>query len=131
METFTPRMKGVFLDRRPQEVSRARRAIRDSLCGYPKEVVGLVEQCASETVTNAVVHSEGGAVMVVIVELEDRVRIEVIDDGSERNSPRLREGVGVGEECGRGLFLVKALSDAWGAHMDDFGVNVWFEVGLG
>lgn len=133
METFTPHTKGILLDRRSDEVSRARRAIRSNLSGCTQSTIDLVEQCASETVTNAIVHSESkdnsGTIMLVIVELPDRIRIEVIDDGAADSAPEIPES-GDGMESGRGLFIVNALSDAWGSYVDESGRNVWFEVNI-
>ncbi|WUH96800.1 ATP-binding protein [Spirillospora sp. NBC_00431] len=133
-ETFSPELRPILLRSFPEEVPRARRAIRNNLLAYPTAVVDTVEQCASETVTNAIVHSDtaekSGFIMLVIVELQDRIRIEVIDDGSEKNSPQPNKDAELSDMDGRGLFMVDTLTDAWGTHVDEDGRNVWFEVNI-
>ncbi|GAA4235626.1 hypothetical protein GCM10022254_43260 [Actinomadura meridiana] len=129
-------MKGLLLKCLPEEVSLARRAIRKSLSGYRREVVDNVEQCASETVANAIVHSGGEGdgedvtIMLVIVELREKVRIEVIDGGAEGGVPEIGAHDDMEGESGRGLFIVETLADAWGTYVDEHGRNVWFEVNL-
>ncbi|MFC4049181.1 ATP-binding protein [Actinomadura syzygii] len=133
MKTFTQPMKGVTLCCSPEEVSRARRAIRVGLMErFPQHVVETIEQCTSETVTNAIVHStskdNGGKILLLIIELRDRIRVEVIDGGSSHSTPRITEPGTPYPEHGRGLFLVNALASAWGSYADETGGNVWFEV---
>ncbi|TYK52339.1 ATP-binding protein [Actinomadura decatromicini] len=133
MKTFTSPMKGVTLSCSPEEVSRARRAIRVMLTErFSQNVVEVIEQCTSETVTNAIVHSaskdNGGKVLLLVIELWDRIRVEVIDGGSAHSTPRITEPGTQYPEHGRGLFLVNALASAWGSYVDETGGNVWFEV---
>ncbi|WP_344895163.1 ATP-binding protein [Actinomadura meridiana] len=133
-EAPAPLMKGLLLRCCPEEVLLARRTIRQTLSGYRRDVVELVEQCASETVTNAIVHSdsksdgETGTIMLVIVELPEKIRIEVIDDGAKDSAPQIDAREDIEKEGGRGLFIVETLADGWGTHVDEHGRNVWFEV---
>lgn len=84
----------------------------------------------SELVTNSVVHANVGAngtVTVELMRLDGRVRISVIDPGSQLE-PRIlqpdHERVG-----GLGLFVVRELSDAWGVVRDRTGGSrVWCDI---
>lgn len=133
-EAVTPSMKGLLLNCLPEEVSVARRAIRRCLYRYRREVIELAEQCASETVANAIVHSDSkkngndGVIALVIVELREKIRIEVIDDGAVNNKLAIDTHEDMEKESGRGLFIVDALADRWGTRVDEHGRNVWFEV---
>jgi anti-sigma regulatory factor (Ser/Thr protein kinase) len=84
----------------------------------------------SELVTNSVLHADVGADRTLTIELEtldDRVRISVIDHGSELEPhmvPADSEAAG-----GFGLLLVNTLSAAWGVLHDAGGLTrVWFEL---
>jgi anti-sigma regulatory factor (Ser/Thr protein kinase) len=83
---------------------------------------------ASETVTNAILHSDsrqaGGTVTITAVEIGGGVRIEVADQGSDRSTPEVK-GFGC-VSGGHGLFLVQTLADQWGYLRDDCGTTVWF-----
>ena len=88
----------------------------------------------SELVTNSVKHSEsgrpGGTVTVTLLSVPDRIRVEVIDDGSE-NVPALRLGEAESPELaesGRGLQLAEFLSANWGYYRDTAGTVTWFEL---
>jgi serine/threonine-protein kinase RsbW len=79
----------------------------------------------TELVTNAIRHGPGGPVEVAIVAGGKGIRGEVADPGPGiRHYQLLRRRAT--EEGGRGLFLVDALSDAWGMSSDSS--RVWFEV---
>lgn len=94
--------------------------------------VAHVEQTAallvSELATNATQHAQGVAgrgVEVVVTRRDDRLRVEV-RDGSQllpvlRHSDALDEG-------GRGLLLVGALADGYGADALADGKSAWFEL---
>jgi anti-sigma regulatory factor (Ser/Thr protein kinase) len=102
------------------------------------EVLDAVELCTSETVTNAVVHSGAGPdefVMLVLVETDERIRVEVIDNGhgglplaETQNRTRDAESGSAEAEDGRGLLIVAVLSAAFGVCGDGDGKSVWFEV---
>jgi anti-sigma regulatory factor (Ser/Thr protein kinase) len=83
----------------------------------------------SELATNAVVHAATGF-EVGITRSETVLRVEVTDVGGGR--PALRSPTSR-EPHGRGLQIVKELSDHWGmsALADDAGKTVWFEILLG
>ena len=79
----------------------------------------------SELVTNAVLH--GGPPLVIAVDCDgERLQIRV-RDGSPALMPEPRDA-GAGEEDGRGLALVAAMSDSWGVDPVPDGKYVWFVI---
>lgn len=87
----------------------------------------------SELVTNAVLHA-GTVVGVRVRRLGEGVRIEVCD-GSPRipvvEAARPEDLLANRSMTGRGLALVAAMSDRWGAEPYGNGKLVWAEVGTG
>lgn len=128
---LAPQLFAIRLSNQPTTVARARRAVRYNLRSYSADVIDRVELCTSEAVTNAIVHSDsrldGGLVTLVIIELTDRVRIEVIDDGSSTSAPQLGDD-NIFADNGRGLFLIEAMCSEWGWFADSAGRTAWFEV---
>ncbi len=115
-----------------QAVGEVRRELRELLCRWvppdgeapaDPEVAALL---TSELITNALLHTEGGAVVTAWV--TDRLRVEVRDCAERRPEPREPSADGT---SGRGLMLVRALSDAWGIRSEGGGKCVWFELGGG
>jgi anti-sigma regulatory factor (Ser/Thr protein kinase) len=111
---------------RPDHVSAARSFVAGALGNDPAADVAVL--LASETVTNAVLHSNsrrpGGTVTVTVLGTGGGLRIEVADDGSELSIPVVR-----GEGCvtgGHGLLLVQTMADQWGYVRDETGTIVWF-----
>ncbi len=103
----------------------ARRWAHNLLSWLDEATLFNVDVMVSELVTNAFLHTEAAEIWVEITHIGGVLRVGVTDDGSgEWDEP------GVGREGGRGLELVKRLSDRWGAE----GVNcvgatqVWFEL---
>lgn len=85
----------------------------------------------SEVATNALRHSESGAVegefVLTVTSTESWARVEVRDDGSEDFPRALTPGPdSVG---GRGVMLVDRLAARWGFVCDGRGTVVWFEAG--
>jgi anti-sigma regulatory factor (Ser/Thr protein kinase) len=112
---------------RPELVSAARSFVTEAL-GEDDPASEVAALLVSETVTNAVVHSNsrrvGGTVTITAVGIGGGVRIEVADEGSEQSAPEVK-----GHGCvsgGHGLFLVQTLADQWGFVRDDHGTTVWF-----
>jgi anti-sigma regulatory factor (Ser/Thr protein kinase) len=68
----------------------------------------------SEFVTNAVVHSGSTVIRCTLQLTAGLLRIEVTDQGTSTTSPVVRHA-STDEVCGRGLLLVSAVSEAWGA----------------
>jgi serine/threonine-protein kinase RsbW len=78
------------------------------------EVADTAVLIISEFVANAVVHSGSTVISCALHLGGGLLRIEVTDEGTGRTSPVVRH-VTPDELSGRGLLLVSALSEAWGA----------------
>ncbi|WP_214414421.1 ATP-binding protein [Sphaerisporangium fuscum] len=92
-----------------------------------------VELLTGEIFANAVSHSEsgrrpGGVVTLRVYDDGETVRVEVTDEGSTGGIPRIPAQVDPLSEGGRGLWLVRELSSAWGWGQDGGRRTVWFEV---
>lgn len=85
-----------------------------------------VELVADELITNALMHTEGSAIVTlrVLNGTERRLRVEVEDSSSAL--PRRREA-GESGVSGRGLLLVDLLTDVWGVEARGSGKCVWCE----
>lgn len=85
------------------------------------------ELLLSELVTNALVHTTGGALLTVTLTrgTRARLRVEVRDEAPHRPSPRPAPDDASG---GRGLLIVRALADEWGMCPLAAGKAVWFEL---
>lgn len=110
----------------PEAARGARR-----LVAYAFDVWGLdalvdpAALCVSELVTNAVRHSGARIVEVSVTRPErGRVRIAVAERDHAVPTPGHGEP---GDEGGRGLLLVDALADRWGADLGSDGNCVWCE----
>ncbi|MBW8736458.1 MAG: serine/threonine-protein phosphatase [Streptomyces turgidiscabies] len=91
-----------------------------------RERADEVELVADELITNALMHTEGAAVVTlrVLSGSERRLRVEVEDSSSAL--PRRREA-GESGVSGRGLLLVDLLADEWGVEARGGGKVVWCE----
>lgn len=108
----------------PAEVGGARRFAHAALnrCGLDDDDIPLL---VSELATNAVLHARSEFAVTLWVR-PGRVRVEV-SDGNTRLP--LLQRVPADAQSGRGLFLVKILSEVWGVDSTyDDGKTVWFEV---
>ncbi len=107
-------------------VPESRRALRELLAhwGTP-ERSAVAELLTSELVTNALVHTDDGAVLTATVGPRG-LRVEVRDFVARDPRPRL-PGAHEGTN-GRGLVLVESLADEWGVRKHDVGKSVWFEL---
>ncbi|MGW0464606.1 ATP-binding protein [Streptomyces sp. NPDC003027] len=88
----------------------------------------VAELLTSELVTNALVHTEHGAVVTATV-VPESLRVEVRDfvpGLTEPHVPTADDGT-----HGRGLVLVEALADSWGVEEQGVGKVVWFELNGG
>ncbi|MFF3946067.1 SpoIIE family protein phosphatase [Streptomyces sp. NPDC001902] len=120
----------------PKALSEARAMVRDAMAGWGlSDRVDEAELAAGELITNALVHTDGGAVLTLRMlpdaslahatpDATRRLRIEVHDLAA--NWPRRRRP-GDGEVSGRGLLLVDRLADAWGVEPHGSGKAVWCE----
>src|SRR5581483_539464 len=81
-----------------------------------KERAGDLRLLVSELVTNSVRHAGEGTIRIRALLADDRVRVEVHDDGP--GVRQRRPGASVLDGSGRGLRLVEQLADHWGTTAD-------------
>jgi len=88
-------------------------------------LVAKASLVVSELVTNAVIHARS-ACSVRLTWRDDAVRVDVSDDGDGSPDPQLASEY---DEEGRGLFLISAMSTAWGVEpADGGGKSIWAEL---
>lgn len=122
----TPNAAAIELLPRAQSAEEARRFVHDRCEHWGcQELVDTATLIVSELVTNAVVHAATPAELRAEW-AEGVLRIEVLDQ-AEGNPPDPRIAA-PDDEGGRGLFLVDALSRAWGVEPTQEGKVVWAEV---
>ncbi|MET9364864.1 ATP-binding protein [Streptomyces sp. NPDC006632] len=103
-----------------------RRALRELLVSSRHSgAADVAELLTSELLTNALIHTDRGAVVTAVVSTSG-LRVEVKDFVAELPTP-YRPSCDDGTH-GRGLLLVEALADAWGVQEHDRGKVVWFEL---
>ncbi|MER6220172.1 ATP-binding protein [Streptomyces sp900105755] len=113
----------------PGSPAQARRLVRARLTGWSicADTCDTAVLVISELVTNAIVHTASSRVVCELHDHDDTVRIAVQDEGCAPDephpSPQRPE-----EEHGRGLLLVEALCQAWGAQEHGSGLLVWAEL---
>jgi serine phosphatase RsbU (regulator of sigma subunit)/anti-sigma regulatory factor (Ser/Thr protein kinase) len=111
----------------PEALRSARHLIRAAARAWgARERVDEIELAADELITNALLHTDGGAIVTlrVVSGGERRLRVEVEDRSSAL--PRRREA-GESGVSGRGLMLVDRLAEAWGVESRGSGKCVWCE----
>ncbi|MFB7244521.1 PAS sensor protein [Streptomyces populi] len=111
----------------PAEAGRARAVVREQLHAWG--LAGLADNAelmVGELVTNAVRHANSRGIELRLVR-GDTLLCEVGDD--DHTLPILLSA-GPGDEFGRGLRLVSALSREWGSSRTGAGKTVWFELTL-
>ncbi|MGW0768521.1 ATP-binding protein [Streptomyces sp. NPDC002676] len=120
------------LPRHARSVSRARTLLREQATSWklPDEVTETAVLLLSELMTNAYRHAKGspGREIWTRAILEtDRLRVSVADANDRLPTPR---EASAHDETGRGLHLVAALADDWGAEPRTCGIGktVWFEI---
>jgi anti-sigma regulatory factor (Ser/Thr protein kinase) len=115
----------------PTAVTAVRHQAVDAIAGWKAELddelVHTADLVISELVTNAVQHAGPGQVSLAVRLVEAVLRVEVCD--SSPALPRL----GLPDrhsENGRGLFLVAALAERYGAEPTPTGKQCWAEIAL-
>ncbi|MFF6788146.1 SpoIIE family protein phosphatase [Streptomyces filamentosus] len=111
----------------PEALSAARHMIRAAVRAWGAgDRADEIELVADELMTNALMHTDGGAILTlrILPGAERRLRVEVEDRSSAL--PRRREA-GEAGVSGRGLLLVEQLSDDWGVEPRGGGKCVWCE----
>jgi anti-sigma regulatory factor (Ser/Thr protein kinase) len=113
---------------RPASVAEARSFVRSAIPDLDGEVRDDITLMVSELCTNALVH--GGGSFVVAVDFDDdKVRVTVTNQGA--GHARLRDADHM-EPTGRGLRIVRELSDDWGSSRSERGETiVWLQRSLG
>jgi anti-sigma regulatory factor (Ser/Thr protein kinase) len=113
------------LPRDTECAARARQHVREQLGeGLGDEALYRALLTTSELVTNALRHGEG-SIELRLARLEDRVRIEVVDEGSGA-VPAIRQEVA--EDGGWGLRIVDELALRWGCFEGT--THVWAELAV-
>ncbi|MEU9978975.1 ATP-binding protein [Streptomyces sp. NPDC051014] len=120
------------LPRHARSVGRARQLFREQAAswGLSQEVTGTAELLLSELMTNAYRHAKapaGREIRARCTVTDARVRVTVTDAGDGLPVPGTASP---DAESGRGLALVAALADDWGAERRACGIGkeVWFEL---
>ncbi|MFE2045621.1 SpoIIE family protein phosphatase [Streptomyces sp. NPDC059477] len=111
----------------PEALAEARHLIRAAVRAWGAvDRADEVELVADELITNALMHTEGAAIVTlrVLGGTERTLRVEVEDTSSAL--PRRREA-GMSGVSGRGLMLVDLLADVWGVEARGSGKCVWCE----
>jgi len=110
----------------PSSVPLARRLVRDVLrtwaAPHDREDAELL---VTELVANVVDHAGGDALTLELQLAGAWLRIGVVDGSAIR--PVVRE-LSRSQERGRGMQLVVAIAERWGAEDHDGGKRVWFEL---
>ena len=110
----------------------ARRAIAANEPTLPASVRDDVSLLVTELVTNAMRHGGAAPDRPLHVEFRrqaDRVRVEVVDPGTDFEPPARPTG---GDASGGwGLFLVDQIAARWGVRPALGGTCVWFELPVG
>jgi len=99
--------------------------------GLPEDLGHTAQLVVSEFFTNAVVHTDSCRVRCQLRVCEQRLRIEVIDEGADCAEVAAREAAAE-DVNGRGLQLVSAVAETWGvqAGSRSTGRLVWAELSL-
>ncbi|WP_328967320.1 SpoIIE family protein phosphatase [Streptomyces sp. NBC_00239] len=115
----------------PEALASARHMIGAAVRAWgARERSDEIELVADELVTNALMHTDGPAIVTlrVLPGPQRRLRVEVEDRSSAL--PRRREA-GESGVSGRGLMLVDRLADVWGVESRGSGKCVWCEFVMG
>ncbi|MCX4545013.1 SpoIIE family protein phosphatase [Streptomyces sp. NBC_01565] len=109
----------------PDGPAMGRHLIRAAVAAWgARDQADEIVLAADELMTNALVHTDGGAQLSMRLTAEGRIRVEV-EDGSSA-LPHRREA-GDWAVSGRGLLLVDRLAADWGVDPRGGGKSVWCE----
>jgi anti-sigma regulatory factor (Ser/Thr protein kinase) len=117
-----------FIRNGPGAPAAARRYVRETLAGLPRDVVEAVTLMVSELATNCVRHANTDFTLS-IEQTGRQVRVDIADTGTGQVTRQDPEPADV---SGRGLSIVEQLSDTWGVRefVDGEGKSVWFMLNL-
>ena len=115
------------VDADPRAVAPARHFVRGTLAdwGVDGDTIDDAVLCLSELVTNAIIHTEAGCELRVVLE-RGVLTTTVRDGGSSVVVDPSHVAVDPLAVHGRGLHLVDACSTRWGSELDAVGMTVWF-----
>ncbi|GIH79725.1 ATP-binding protein [Planobispora longispora] len=114
----------------PASTAKARACVREWI-GADHRAYENVRLATSELVTNAAVHtgrgSTGDLIVLTLTRVQNLLFLEVTDPGGESSWPRVFDAVPDDAECGRGLAIVRELSQGrWGVRdRGILGRTVW------
>ncbi|MBP0452243.1 serine/threonine-protein phosphatase [Kitasatospora sp. RG8] len=114
----------------PEGLAETRAMLRQALAAWgAADLLSDIELTADELITNALVHTDGGALLTIELRAGTTpcIRLEIRDRSSvlpHRRAP------GETATSGRGLLLVDALTGSWGVEPLGSGKNVWCEFPL-
>ncbi|MFI6845223.1 SpoIIE family protein phosphatase [Kitasatospora sp. NBC_00085] len=114
----------------PEGLAETRAMLRQALAAWgAADLQSDIELTADELITNALVHTDGGALLTIELRAGTApcIRLEIRDRSSVL--PR-RRTPGETATSGRGLLLVEALTGSWGVEPLGSGKNVWCEFPL-
>ncbi|MFC4034946.1 ATP-binding protein [Streptomyces polygonati] len=137
---WLPPVAGTTKRHSPQAVPLARAVIRDLLAEPGRDEAldaDTAELLTAEVVTNAVEHTPGGPIELIVALLAHGCQVEVHDPGREVPDGFARlipaQAVAPDEvpvealaEGGRGLLLIRMLSASSGCRLTGSGKAVWF-----
>ena len=111
----------------PRAVRHARHFVQSTLAawGVDDDTIGNAALCLSELVTNAVIHTDAGCDLRVVLD-RGVLTTTVRDGGSSVIVDPTHVTVDPLAVHGRGLQLVDACSTRWGSELDGVGMTVWF-----
>jgi serine/threonine-protein kinase RsbW len=118
----------VELEPTRESPSRARHAVSTLRERLDEQTFADLELLVSELVTNAVRHArlnQGDVIRLDVEESDERVRVEVVDDGVgfvPRTPRPAADGV-----SGWGLYIAERVADRWGVNTADGTTRVWAE----
>ena len=108
----------------PGSARQARAFLSEHGDGLDADSSNAALLCASELVTNSVLHARTPIVLGV-TQGHDRLLVTVADGSQDRPETRPPDDE---RPSGRGLVLVDALAQDWGVHDEEHGKTVWFTV---
>ncbi|HEX2051346.1 MAG TPA: ATP-binding protein [Actinomycetota bacterium] len=123
MERRSEQVVHLTLPCRPESAAVARHVF-DEL-DLPANTLADAQLLTTELVTNSIVHAAGERIELDVVVGAAHVHVAVCDEGGP-SEPRVRRQ-DVDDTSGRGLFLVDAIADEWGSHVDGR-TAVWFRL---
>jgi PAS domain S-box-containing protein len=107
----------------PRSAGTARATVRDTLARWGhQDLADTACLLVTEILTNAIRHARC-PIRMHLSRAAEEVIVEITDDSPEFPQPRLPSD---DDEDGRGLLLVDALADGWGARPAVPGKTVWF-----